>query len=65
MVQKGVCSTVVTACATGTNAIGEAFEMIKSGRADVIIAGGSEAPIVDIAMAGFSSLTALTKVKIL
>ena len=50
---KGVCSTVVTACATGTNAIGEAFEMIKSGRADVIIAGGSEAPIVDIAMAGF------------
>lgn len=58
---KGVCSTVVTACATGTNAIGEAFEMIKSGRADVIIAGGSEAPIVDIAMAGFSSLTALTK----
>ncbi len=58
---KGVCSTVVTACATGTNAIGEAFEMIKSGRADVIIAGGCEAPIVDIAMAGFSSLTALTK----
>jgi len=58
---KGVCSTVVTACATGTNAIGEAFAMIKSGRADVIIAGGCEAPIVDIAMAGFSSLTALTK----
>ncbi|WP_291579822.1 beta-ketoacyl-ACP synthase II [Clostridium sp. UBA6640] len=58
---KGICSTVVTACATGTNAIGEAFEMIKSGRADVIIAGGCEAPIVDIAMAGFSSLTALTK----
>lgn len=58
---RGICSTVVTACATGTNAIGEAFEMIKSGRADVIIAGGCEAPIVDIAMAGFSSLTALTK----
>lgn len=60
---KGICTSIVTACATGTNSIGEAFEAIKSNRADVIIAGGAEAPIVDIAIAGFSSLTALSKSK--
>ena len=58
---KGMCSSVVTACATGTNAIGDAFHMIQDGRADIIIAGGAEASISPIALAGFASLTALSK----
>lgn len=57
---KGPCISVVTACATGTNSIGEGFEMIKANRADVIIAGGTEASITGIGMAGFTSLTALS-----
>ena len=57
---KGICSTVVTACATGSHAIGEAYEMIKRGKADIIIAGGSEAGITPLSVAGFSSLQALT-----
>lgn len=58
---KGVCTTVVTACATGTNAIGEAYKMIEDGRADVMIAGGTEACITPLSIAGFISLTALSK----
>jgi 3-oxoacyl-[acyl-carrier-protein] synthase II len=58
---KGMCSSVVTACATGTNAIGDAFHMIQDGRADIIIAGGAEASISPLALAGFASLTALSK----
>lgn len=58
---KGMCTSVVTACATGTNAIGDAFHMIQDGRADIIIAGGAEASITPIALAGFVSLTALSK----
>ncbi len=58
---KGMCSSVVTACATGTNAIGDAFHMIQDGRADIIIAGGSEASISPLALAGFAQLTALSK----
>jgi len=58
---KGMCSSVVTACATGTNAIGDAFHMIQDGRADIIIAGGAEASISPLALAGFVSLTALSK----
>lgn len=57
---RGICSTVVTACATGSHAIGEAFNTIQRGRADIIIAGGAEAGITPISVAGFSSLTALT-----
>jgi len=57
---KGMCSSVVTACATGTNAIGDAFHMIQDGRADIIIAGGAEASIEPLALAGFISLTALS-----
>jgi len=57
---KGVCSTVVTACASGTNAIGEAFYILQRGDADVIVAGGAEASITPLSMAGFSSLTALS-----
>ncbi|MBU3144477.1 beta-ketoacyl-ACP synthase II [Clostridium sp. CF012] len=58
---KGKCTSVVTACATGTNAIGDAFHMIQDGRADIIIAGGAEGSITPLALAGFASLTALTK----
>jgi len=60
---KGMCSSVVTACATGTNAIGESFHLIQDGRADVIIAGGAEGSITPLSIAGFTSLTALSKSK--
>jgi 3-oxoacyl-[acyl-carrier-protein] synthase II len=51
---------VVTACATGTNALGEATEVIRRGQADVMLAGGTEASIVPLAMAGLGSMTALS-----
>lgn len=57
---KGPCLSIVTACATGTNSIGEAFEMIRANRADVIMAGGTEASITATGLAGFTSLTALS-----
>lgn len=58
---KGPCTNIVTACATGTNCIGEAFRMIKDDIADVMIAGGTEASITPLSIAGFTSLTALSK----
>ncbi|KGO15106.1 beta-ketoacyl-ACP synthase II [Clostridium botulinum] len=58
---KAICSTVVTACATGTNCVGEAFRVIKNGEADIMLAGGTEATITPIAIAGFTTLTALSK----
>ena len=57
---KGVCESVVTACATGTNNIGEAFRYIKHGYADMCFAGGSECAITKSGVAGFTNLTALT-----
>ncbi len=57
---KGTCYATVTACASSATAIGEAFRTIKDGYHDVIIAGGSEATITPIAVAGFSNMTALT-----
>ena len=57
---RGPNMAVVTACATGTNAIGEAAEVIRRGQADVILAGGSEAAIVPIAVAGMMAMTALS-----
>lgn len=57
---KGICTCIVTACATGSHAIGEAFHKIRSGEADVIITGGAEAPITPLAVAGFASMTALS-----
>jgi 3-oxoacyl-[acyl-carrier-protein] synthase II len=57
---RGPNFTVVSACASGTNALGEATEVIRRGSADVILAGGAEAVIVPIAMAGLSVMTALT-----
>ncbi len=52
-------STIATACATGTQTIGEAAEMIRRGNADIVIAGGTEALIRDFAIGGFSSMRAL------
>lgn len=57
---KGPISTVATACASGTNAIGEAFRLIQFGYADVMVAGGSESSIVPLAMAGFCNMRALS-----
>jgi 3-oxoacyl-[acyl-carrier-protein] synthase II len=57
---RGPNMAVVTACATGTNAIGEAAEMIRRGQADVVLAGGSEASIVPIAMAALNVMNALS-----
>lgn len=57
---KGKCINVVTACATGTHSIGEAFRSIQYGEADVMVAGGTEASITPIGVAGFSALTALS-----
>lgn len=57
---KGVCSTVVTACASGTQSIGEAFRILRDGVNDVIIAGGTEACITPLGIAGFNALTALS-----
>ncbi len=57
----GPCLPVVTACATSTHAIGEAFRAIKYGHSDAIIAGGSEATIVPLAIAGFANAKALSR----
>ena len=56
---KGPSSCVVTACATGTNNIGDAFKVIQRGDADVMVAGGTEASISGAAVAGFCSMKAL------
>ena len=56
----GKCINVVTACATGTHSIGEAFRSIQYGEADVMVAGGTESSISPIGVAGFAALTALT-----
>lgn len=58
---RGPNMAVVTACATGTNAIGEATMVIHRGQADVILAGGTEAVIIPIAIAGLTVMTALSK----
>ncbi|MBD5807256.1 beta-ketoacyl-[acyl-carrier-protein] synthase II [Lactobacillus sp. 0.1XD8-4] len=58
---QNICTAIVTACATGTNSIGEAFRQIKERRAKVMIAGGSEASVNEIGIAGFAALTALSE----
>lgn len=57
---QGPCLPIVTACATGTHSIGEAFHAIKYGSADAIIAGGAEAAVTPLSIAGFSSCKALS-----
>ena len=58
---RGKNINVVTACATGTHSIGEAFRSIQHGEADVMVAGGTESSITPIGVAGFAALTALTE----
>ncbi|MGL5766773.1 MAG: beta-ketoacyl synthase N-terminal-like domain-containing protein, partial [Sarcina sp.] len=60
---KGISSSVVTACASGSSAIGDAFRQIKHGYADAIITGGTEAAILPSAIAGFSNLKALSTIE--
>jgi 3-oxoacyl-[acyl-carrier-protein] synthase II len=57
---RGFNSCTVTACATGTNSIGDAFKVIQRGDADVMVTGGAEAPITRMAVAGFCANTALS-----
>ena len=57
---KGYISTVITACAAGTQAIGEATEVIRRGKADVMVAGGTEATLSEIGLAAFCALRALS-----
>ena len=60
---KGKSINVVTACATGTNSIGEAMRSIQHGEAEVMVAGGAESCITPLGVAGFTSLTALSTVE--
>ena len=57
---KGINTSIVTACASGNNSIGEAYRNIKHGYSDVILAGGAEGTINEIGIAGFAALTALS-----
>ncbi len=57
---KGPCLPIVTACATGTHSVGEAFHAIRNGQADAIICGGAEATINPLSMAGFTNCMALS-----
>src|SRR5690625_1323843 len=58
---KGPNGATVTACATGTNSIGDAFKIIERGQADVMISGGTESPITEMGVAGFQANRALSK----
>ncbi len=60
---KGKCTCVVTACAGGTNAIGDAFQHIRDGYSDVMVCGGAEAAITSLSIGGFSTLRALSTSK--
>ena len=58
---KGESISMVTACASGTHCIGESFRMIKNGYQDIVLAGGTEAPITPIGVAGFTNIKALSQ----
>ena len=58
---KGESISMVTACASGTHCIGESFRMIKNGYQDIVIAGGTEAPITPVGIAGFTNIKALSQ----
>ncbi len=57
---KGYSNTVITACAAGTQAMGDSLDLIRSGRADVVISGGTEAALSEIGLCGFAVIKALT-----
>ena len=59
----GACLSMVTACASSTNAIGEAYRAIKNGYEEIIFAGGSEASITYLGIGGFTSMKALSRSK--
>lgn len=56
---KGMCTCVVTACASGNNAVGDSFHYVRDGYADVMICGGAEAAITDLSIGGFTAMQAL------
>ena len=56
---RGMCTCVVTACASGSNAVGDAFRHIRDGYADLMVCGGSEASVTPLAIGGFTSMKAL------
>ena len=58
---RGMCSCPVTACAGGTNAVGDAFHYIRDGYADVMLCGGTEASVTPLAIGGFTSMKALSQ----
>jgi len=58
---RGPCECTVTACASGTQSIANAARLIATGRADVMVAGGSEAPLCELGVAGFANMTALSR----
>ncbi len=58
---KGICTSVTTACASGTHSIGEAFRQIKFGYQDIMVTGGTESSITPLGVASFNSMTALSK----
>ena len=58
---KGICTSVTTACASGTHSIGEAFRQIKFGYQDVMVTGGTESSITPLGVASFNAMTALSK----
>ncbi len=58
---RGESISMVTACASGTHCIGESFRMIKNGYQDIVLAGGTEAPITPIGIAGFTNIKALSQ----
>ena len=58
---KGSCSSVITACAGGTNAVGDSFRMVRDGYADIMVCGGSESCITEFGIGGFSALKALSE----
>lgn len=57
---KGICTNVVTACASGSHCVGEAYQIVKEGRADIMISGGAEACITPLGIAGFINMTAVS-----
>ena len=57
---QGPNTTIVTACASGTHALGEAYRIIQRGGADIMLAGGAEAPLTDVGFAGFTAMKAMS-----